>query len=264
MSAPIPILMYHAVAEHPMAATRRLSVRPEILAAQLALLRREGFTTLTFSRLVAALRRGGDLPARAIVLTFDDGYADFHRDALPLLVEHGAVATVFITTGWVHDARERAGTPPDRMLSWRQIDEVSATVEIGAHSHTHAQLDQLSNVALQRELSLSKTLLEDRLGKEVPALAYPYGYSSARVRAAVRAAGYQHAAAVSNAATRPHDDLLALPRLTIKRSTNLNSFKQIIHCDDIPKIFLVDRTLTAGWAAVRRTQYALGKVRGDD
>jgi peptidoglycan/xylan/chitin deacetylase (PgdA/CDA1 family) len=149
------------------------------------------------------------------------------------------------------------------MLSWRQIDEVSATIEIGAHSHTHAQLDQLSNVALRRELSLSKALLEDRLGKEVPALAYPYGYSSTRVRAAVLAAGYQHAAAVANVATRPHDDLLALPRLTIKRSTSLKTFRQIIHCHDIPKIFLVDRTLTAGWAAVRRTRYVLGgKVRG--
>jgi peptidoglycan/xylan/chitin deacetylase (PgdA/CDA1 family) len=262
MSAPIPILMYHAVAEHPAAATRRLSVRPSVLAAQLALLRREGFTTLTFSGLVATLGRGGDLPARAVVLTFDDGYADFHREALPLLVEYGALATVFITTGWVHDASERTGTPPDRMLSWRQIDEVSTAIEIGAHSHTHAQLDQLSNAALQRELSLSKALLEDRLGKEVPALAYPYGYSSARVRAAVLAAGYQHAAAVSNVVIRPPNDLLALPRLTIKRSTSLNTFKQIIHCNDIPTIFLVDRTLTAGWAAVRRTRYVLGTVRG--
>lgn len=260
MSAPIPILMYHAVAEHPAAATRRLSVRPEMLAAQLALLRREGFTTVTFSRLVAALGRGGGLPPRPIVLTFDDGYADFHREALPLLVEHGAVGTVFVTTGWVHDARDRTVTAPDRMLSWRQIDEVSATVEIGAHSHTHAQLDQLSNAALQRELSLSKALLEDRLGKEVPALAYPYGYWSTWVRAAARAAGYQHAAAVSNTATRPHDDLLALPRLTIKRSTSLSTFRQIIHCNGIPKIFLADRTLTAGWATVRRTRYVLGKV----
>ena len=262
MSTSIPILMYHAVAQHPAAGIYRLSVRPEMFAAQLALLQREGFTTLTFSHLAAALERAEDLPPRAIVLTFDDGYADFHREALPLLVEHGAVATVFVTTGWVHDAGEPTGAPPDRMLSWRQIDEVSAAIEIGAHSHTHAQLDQLPDAALRRELSLSKALLEDRLGKEVPAVAYPYGYSSVRVRAAVLAAGYRHAAGVANVATRPHDDLLALPRLTIKRSTSLNTFRRIIHCNDIPKIFFVDRTLTVGWAAVRRTRYVLGKVRG--
>ncbi|MGH3965015.1 MAG: polysaccharide deacetylase family protein [Pseudonocardiaceae bacterium] len=263
MSAAIPILMYHAVAEHPAAATRRLSVRPEMLAAQLASLRQQGFTTLTFSRLGAALRGGGALPPRPIVLTFDDGYADFHREALPLLARYGCTATLFVTTGWVADAGEHAaGTPLDRMLSWSQIDEVfAAGFEVGAHSHSHAQLDQLPDAALRQELSVSKVLLEDRLGREVPGLAYPYGYSSARVREAVCAAGYRHAAAVSNATARPKADLFALPRLTIRRSTSLDTFRQIINGQGIPKIFFADRALTAGWLMVRRSRYAVLSAR---
>ncbi|MGH4021361.1 MAG: polysaccharide deacetylase family protein [Pseudonocardiaceae bacterium] len=264
MSATIPIMMYHAISEHPAAATRTLSVRPEMFAAQLALLREHGFTPLTFSGLGLALLGDGGLPERPIVLTFDDGYADFHREALPLLTRYGCEATVFVTTGWVQDAGEyAAGTPLDRMLSWSQIDEVSAAgIEIGAHSHSHAQLDQLPDAALRRELCTSKVLLEDRLGREVPGLAYPYGYSSARVRAAVRAAGYRHAAAVSNATARGQADLLALPRLTIRRSTSLDTFRRIVHGQGIPRIFFADRALTTGWAVVRRSRYAALRIRG--
>lgn len=264
MSITIPILMYHAVADEPAAATFRLSVPPSMLATQLALLRQQGFSTLTFSYLAAALRSDGVLPTQPIVLTFDDGYADFHREALPVLVRHGCVATLFVTTGWVADAgKHAAGNPLDRTLSWGQIDEVAtAGFEVAAHSHSHAELDQLPNAALKRELGMSKMLLEDRLGREVAGLAYPYGYSSARVRTAVHAAGYQHAAAVLNATARPQDDLLVLPRLTIRRSTSLGAFRRIIHGQGIPRIFLADRALTAGWSVVRRGRYAISRIRG--
>jgi peptidoglycan/xylan/chitin deacetylase (PgdA/CDA1 family) len=264
VSTAIPILMYHAVAERPADATLRLSVRPEMLVAQLALLRQQGFTTVTFSRLTAALRGDCGLPDRPIVLTFDDGYADFHSEALPILARYDCVATLFVTTGWLADAGEHAaGTPLDRMLSWSQVDEVCAAgFEVGAHSHSHAQLDQLPDAELERELSLSKMLLEDRLGREVSSLAYPYGYSSARVGAAVRATGYRHAAAVSNAITRPQADLFAVPRLTIRRSTSLDTFGRIVNGQGIPMVFLADRALTAAWAAVRRTRYHISRVRG--
>jgi peptidoglycan/xylan/chitin deacetylase (PgdA/CDA1 family) len=260
----IPILMYHAVSDEPSDAVRTLSVRPGMLAAQLALLRAENFTALTFTDLARAMQNGDALPERPIVLTFDDGYADFHREALPLLTEYGVPATVFVTTGWVADAGADAeGAPLDRMLSWRQIDEVhSAGIEVAAHSHSHAQLDQLAPAPLERELRISKTLLEDRIGREVPTLAYPYGYSSARVRDAVRTAGYRHAAAVANAAAGAGGDPLALPRLTVRRSTTLQTFRRIVHGDGIARVFLADRALTKGYAVVRRSRYAAAKMRG--
>ena len=109
--------------------------------------REAGFTTLTLSELASAL--AGDarrLPERPVVLTFDDGFADFHRAALPLLRRYGFTATVFVTTGWIADAgRHAAGRSPGRMLCWSQIREAAAAgVEIGAHSHRHPQLDQIA------------------------------------------------------------------------------------------------------------------------
>lgn len=256
MKTTVPVLMYHSVAERPAAATQRLSVRPDAFAAQLALLREQGFTTVTFSEAVAALHEARPLPSRPVVLTFDDGYADFHDVALPLLARFGCTATVFVTTGWMDDAGAmRAGRPLDRMLSWAQLDEIRSNgVEIGAHSHSHAELDQLSDRALEWELRTSKALLEDRLSAPVPALAYPYGYWSSRVRAAVRAAGYRQAAAVANRTACVRHDTFAFPRLTVRRSTTPDTFERLVHGRRIAQTFAVDRTLSAGWMLARRAR----------
>ena len=90
------------------------------------------------------------------------------------------------------------------MLSWSQITEAAgAGIEIGAHSRQHPQLDQLSRTALREELRVSKAQLEDRLGRPVPGLAYPFGYSSAAVREEARDAGHGYACAVGNTLPGP-------------------------------------------------------------
>ena len=188
----VPVLMYHEIA--PASETSsRLAVTPEAFAEQIAYLHNAGFETVTAARL-AEIMAGqaewlpGRLPNRVVVLTFDDGFEDFHRRALPVLDEYGFTATVFVTSGWVQDAGPHAaGRRPGRMLSWSQIAEISqAGIEIGAHSWQHPQLDQLRGGVLHEELYASKAHLEDRLGGPVPGLAYPFGYSSARVRRVAR------------------------------------------------------------------------------
>lgn len=263
MTDSVPILMYHAVTEHPRAQTRRLSVTPRSLEEQLAFLVDHGFTGLTFSELADAFRAGGILPKRPVVLTFDDGYADFGREVWPILRRYEFPATVFVTSGWISDAGPHAaGTPLDRMLSWAQIRELAAAnIEIGAHSHSHPELDQLSGAALCRELGDSRALLEEGIGAPVRTLAYPYGYSSKRVRLAARAAGYRCAAAVRNVRATPSDDLFMLPRLTIRRSTDQTAFAAVVTGSDGP-VLRHDRLLTAGWASVRRARRAAKWIRG--
>jgi peptidoglycan/xylan/chitin deacetylase (PgdA/CDA1 family) len=262
MTATVPVLMYHAVTAEPSRATWRLSVTPAMFEAQLRFLRDNEFTPMRFSGFAELLRRGSEIPERPVVLTFDDGYADFHREVFPRLSAHSYPATAFITTGWVGDAKERVGQPPDEMLSWCQIQELaSAGIEIGSHSHSHPQLDQLAAGALERELRDSRALLEDRLGQPVTTLAYPFGYSSLAVRRAVRAAGYEVAAAVRNTRARPSEDLLAVPRLTIGRSTSQEVFARILTRDATTPDLWQLRVRSTAYAAVRHTRRMLGNAR---
>jgi peptidoglycan/xylan/chitin deacetylase (PgdA/CDA1 family) len=264
MTASVPILMYHAVAEHPPAATRRLSVSPRSLGEQLAFLVDHGFTGMTFSDLAEGFRAGGVLPERPVVLTFDDGYADFARDAWPVLQYYGFPATVFVTTGWISDAGPyAAGRPLDRTLNWAQIRELAAAnIEIGAHSHSHLELDQLGYVPLWRELAGSREILEEGIGAPVRTLAYPYGYSNTRVRHAARAAGYRCAASVRNVRATPSHDRFMLPRLTIRRNTDQRTFAAVVTGSD-DRIFRRDRMITAGWASVRGARRVAKRALGD-
>jgi peptidoglycan/xylan/chitin deacetylase (PgdA/CDA1 family) len=169
----VPILMYHEVAARADTASR-LAVSPDAFAAQLAHLHDRRYQTVTMSALADALAGRAELPERAVALTFDDGFADFHETALPVLQKYGFTATVFVTTDWIEDAGPAARPRPGRKLTWQQVlDTAAAGVEIGAHSHTHPELDQLPVRQLEHELREAKSLLEDRLGSPVPALAYP-------------------------------------------------------------------------------------------
>ena len=262
MTRPVPILMYHAVTDTPTERCQPLAVRPRAFADQLAYLRDQGFTALTATQL-AALRRGADgaaLPERPVVLTFDDGYADFHTTALPTLQRYGFTATLFVATDWL------AGGPgsqraPGPMLTWSQVAEVAAAgIEIGGHTHTHPQLDQLPEAAVRSEVADSKKLLEDRVQQPVASLAYPYGYSDARVRQVVRETGYTSAWAVSNVLPRPDHDPFALPRLTMNHATTPERFRDVVHGRRIPVIYLGQRAKTKGKALYRRSRALAGRT----
>jgi peptidoglycan/xylan/chitin deacetylase (PgdA/CDA1 family) len=253
--------MYHEIAG-PTESDSRLAVSPEAFSAQLAYLHDEGYCTVTAAELSDALARGdGSLPDRPIVLTFDDGYADFHSQTMPMLDRYAFTATVFVTTGWVRDAEKSAERqPPGPMLSWGQIEEAASIgMEVAAHSHTHPQLDQLSHQLLRDELATGKAVLEDKLGSPVTGLAYPFGYSNAKVRETARELGHHYSCAVGNTIMSSESDLLALPRLTVRQSTDMPVFQRIVRGENLNRVFLKDRALTKGWAVVRRGRAALGR-----
>ncbi|MFJ4648539.1 polysaccharide deacetylase family protein [Streptomyces bobili] len=252
--ARIPILMYHAVAAEPNDATRALSVSPEAFAEQMALIADRGLTPLTTADLAARWRSGRPLPALPVLITFDDGYEGVHRHALPALAEHGFPATLFVSTGWLRGAYDTGGGL-DTMLDWRQVRELAAAgVEIGGHSHTHPQLDQLGDSALRAELTRCRHIVADELGALPVSFAYPYGYSSRRVRTAVRENGFTQALAVGNALARRAQGPYALRRVTVRRGTGVGEFARLLDGRSVARTFARDRALTKGYAVVRRTR----------
>jgi peptidoglycan/xylan/chitin deacetylase (PgdA/CDA1 family) len=253
----VPVLMYHEIADLA-DTTSGLAVSPDVFAAQLAYLHDAGFSTVTAGALSAILADGaGNLPERTVVLTFDDGYGDFYGNALPLLRKHGFTATVFQTTDWVGKEGEAK-----RMLNWQELAEAEQSgIEIGAHTCSHPQLDQLGENQMREELYVSKSLLEDNLGLKVPGLAYPYGYSSARVRRVAGELGYEYAYAVDNAVAAAGANRFTLPRLTVHRSTSMGEFGKLVDGQDTMTLRR-DRILTSGFTVVRRARSALRAVRG--
>ncbi len=259
VGAAVPILMYHAVSPDPAPATSGLSVTPGAFAAQMDAVAERGFTPVTAAGLAAAWRTGTGLPARPVLVTFDDGYEGVHRYALPVLARHSFVSTVFVTSGWL-PGRHATGGALDTMLTWGQVRELAAAgSEIGGHSHSHPQLDQLGARRLRFEALRCRELVGEELGTAPVSFAYPYGYSSRRVRAAVREAGFAQALAVGNAQARRRQGPYALERVTVRRSTTPAEFVRLLEGRSLGRDFAADRILTKGYALVRR---ARGAVRG--
>jgi O-antigen ligase/peptidoglycan/xylan/chitin deacetylase (PgdA/CDA1 family) len=144
-----------------------------------------------FDRQVAALSSRDDVvpldralsDGGGVVVTFDDGYRDFHEQALPALVRHGVPATLYLATGLVVEE----GGPPDG-LTWEQLREAVATglVTMGSHTHGHANLARSSPKEAEEELRRSQELVEDRLGVPCRHFAYPWGVGSPDVDGVVR------------------------------------------------------------------------------
>ncbi|MFJ4877713.1 polysaccharide deacetylase family protein [Streptomyces sp. NPDC088745] len=260
--ARVPILMYHAVGRRPARAAYGLSVSPEAFAAQMGVLAANGFTPLTTRELGAAWRPGrAVLPPKPVLITFDDGYEGVHRHALPVLAGHGFRSSLFVTTGWLRGRYEEGGAL-DAMLDWDQVRALrDAGTEIGGHSHSHPQLDQLPDERLRFELLRCRELVADELGRAPDSFAYPYGYSSRRVRAAVRDAGYAQALAVNNdLAARPQGPF-ALRRVTVRRGTPLDRFERMVEGAGTYRDVARERALTRGYAVVRRSRSAVRIVR---
>ncbi|WP_338678175.1 polysaccharide deacetylase family protein [Streptomyces sp. SCSIO 30461] len=250
--------MYHAVSHRPAPAAFGLSVAPDAFAEQMALLSDRGFTPLNTSRLARAWRQGERLPPRPVLITFDDGYEGVHRHALPVLSRHGFASTLFVSTGWLRGEHDTGGAL-DTMLCWDQVRELAASgTEIGGHSHTHPQLDQLDNAKLWHEAVHCRRIIAGELGTAPLSFAYPYGYSSSRVRRGVRSAGFTQALAVGNTLARRRQGPFALERVTVRRTTGIEEFERLVEGRALMRDFARDRTLTKGYALVRR---ARGGVR---
>lgn len=224
----IPIFMYHSISNYASPSFRPCIVEPEAFEEHLFYLEQHHFTPVTVTQFAQAIaRRGEGLPRRPVILTFDDGYADFYTHAFPALHRHGFTATLYVATGFVGGTSrwlQHIGEGKRPMVTWEQLKEMNeGGIECAAHSHNHRPLDMLSPSEARNEITRSKDLLEEHLGLPVLSFAYPFGYYSSWVRQIVQEVGFTSACAIKRSLSSLHDDLYALARLAIKPDTSLQA-----------------------------------------
>jgi peptidoglycan/xylan/chitin deacetylase (PgdA/CDA1 family) len=253
----VPILLYHSLTAQATPRYASWAVEPARFRDHLAYLRDEGYTALTVRQLANAYRDPeASWPAKPIVLTFDDGFEEMTSVALPALASVGFRASFYIVSGSVGSSSRwlrGEGEEHRRLLDWAGIrDVVAAGHEIGAHGHSHRQLDVLPLRDASAEIARSRAELELGLGEAVTTFAYPHGYSSPAVRHCVEDAGFSAACGVRHALSHPDDDLYGLARVMVAGDTSVEQLAAWIRGDGIDPAAPGERLATRGWRFVRR------------
>jgi peptidoglycan/xylan/chitin deacetylase (PgdA/CDA1 family) len=213
---PVQILFYHRVAdEHPNAWT----ISTRAFAAQIDWLR----TRFDLVNMCEAQRRvaAGRNRRPTACITFDDGYADNMRFAVPLLLRRRIPFTYFVASGYVlggrpfpHDVARGRPLAPNTLAQLREM--VAAGVEIGGHTRSHADAARLSHRELVQEIAGCKQELEDALDCDVRYFAFPYGQhrnlSSLAFDVAMDA-GYDGVCSAYGGYNFPGDDAFHLRRI---------------------------------------------------
>ena len=213
MTPRVPILTWHSLDD----SGSVISTSPAAFRAQVRRLREQGYEGVTLRELIDGWDGRAALPPRPVALTFDDGFRSVLEVAAPVLGESGFRATVFVVAracGGRNDwpgASRRIPTLP--LLSAADLlTLIDLGHEVGAHGLTHRRLDVMDVEDAEGEIAGARARLEDAVGCEVTAFAYPYGRTSEAVRRQV-AAHYRAACTDELRVASAGDDRHALGRL---------------------------------------------------
>jgi peptidoglycan/xylan/chitin deacetylase (PgdA/CDA1 family) len=200
--------MYHVI--HPPPAGTpypELWVAPRRFAEEMHALHDQGYRAVTLGQVLDAWHGGPGLPARPVVVSFDDGYLSQYRDAGTTLRDLGWPGVLNLE---VKNLGLAGG------LTRREVRAMARDGwEVDAHTITHPDLTTLDAAGLRREVAGSRSILHARLGLPIDFFCYPAGRFDATAEAAVRDAGYRGATTTQPGAAQPGGDPYALPRVRV-------------------------------------------------
>jgi peptidoglycan/xylan/chitin deacetylase (PgdA/CDA1 family) len=198
-------------------------------AEQMAYLDREGYTTISLNDFVAFQEGHKSLPAKSIMLTFDDGFMSVYRYAFPVLKQHRMMATIFVTPDPASE-NFRKNAPLDLPLTREQMCEMSDHgIAIESHGMTHRYLTDMEPAAVRWELEESKRVLEEIVRKPVRFLAIPSGAYNRTVRQLAKEVGYRALFSMLKGSNNARSNRYALRRMVVARDFTLEDFQRILH-----------------------------------
>jgi len=207
--------MYHSVNPRFKPADR-LIVSPITFERQMRFLKEHRYQVLPLEDIASLIREKKRIPAKAIAITFDDGYKDNYTYAFPVLRKYNLPATLFVIINEIGRTKPRQ----DR-LSWEELNRMqeSGLITIGSHATGPEPLVNIkSEEGLKQQIFDSKKLLESKLGRPVHTFSYPEGRFNDRIRQLVIGAGYRVAVATNPGKKFSSQDIFALKRIRVSES----------------------------------------------
>lgn len=234
----LPVLMYHHVSP----AAGLVTVSPENFQAHMQWLTANGWRGVGAEQL-AAFIAGEPLPAKSLLITFDDGYLDNWLYAQPALQAAGQQALLFLVSAWPGGGGVRnladagaalnhkqckatiaAGASDAAIIRWSEAQamQASGAWEIHSHTHTHTRWDQQlpagseRNAAMAGELQASRQALREHLGGVSRHLCWPQGYYENDYLEVARAHGFDHCYTTEARTVLPGSDAARIGRIVVK------------------------------------------------
>jgi len=194
LSSQVVVLCYHRFEDKP---KDSLAIKPSEFEAHMQTLKDNGITVIPMADFLAWRRGEKGIPAKSAIVSIDDGYISGYAVAWPILKKFDYPFTMFIYTDYVKGGPKSGG----QSISWDQLAEMrDAGVDIQSHTVSHSSLnarkgknDEQYRAWLKNELAGSKEILEQHLGIQIKAIAYPYGLHNEAVRETANQAGYEAA-----------------------------------------------------------------------
>jgi len=228
----VAVLIYHEVVtdDRPESDT---AISLAHFSEQMELLADEGFKTVSIAELVRYMKGEAALPANAVAITFEDGWKSA-LNATPVLDRHGFKASFWIITG--------NGIGGD-YLGWSDIEKLAANPRFEIYSHTVSHpWDPRNNLVTWvqgankeegrrdalYELSESRRVLEQRLGRPVPFLAWPSGWFDDTLVGLAQQAGYSALLTTESGINHRGDDVLRIKRTFVDGACDLLTFRRTV------------------------------------
>jgi peptidoglycan/xylan/chitin deacetylase (PgdA/CDA1 family) len=227
----IPILMYHEISPS-LDKTLQSGIQHSFILStgqfdqQMRYMAENNFQTLTLDEAFAMLyqKEATALPARAVVITFDDGFLGNFHYVLPILLDYGQKATFFITVN-------KIGQP--LMMEWQHLRLLmTAGMSVQSHCMNHIFLGGLDDQQSMHELANSKIVLENKLETDVHFISLPNGSYHARFPELARRAGYRGACCSDIGYCDSTCNPFLLRRISIKRGNSLHDLADILNGGD--------------------------------
>lgn len=231
----IPILLYHRLISRDAVRAGRIpdnepiyAAYDDIFAGQMEFLNQAGYTTLNCDDLLDIRAGRAKLSPRSVVITFDDGYESNYTMAFPALRRFGQKATIYVAPRPDEYSRNLVAgidgfLSPDQM---RELDQNGVSIE--SHTLTHCVLSELPDQQARYELTESKRVLSEILGRPVRHLAVPRSGYSRRIHRLAAEAGYETVCCNNKGSSNSSSDLKALPRIVIERDMSVADFADLL------------------------------------